>query len=104
MGILMFFVAIVYAVLQLGINGIIIYKATNGSLSLYFVLGFLLMVFVYLGIRAVIMRQCVLKVGKDYLFYVRFTCIDINFKKWLRTKFDFDSTWMEMSKSIFKKL
>jgi hypothetical protein len=40
MGILMFFVAIVYAVLQLGINGIIIYKATNGSLSLYFVLGF----------------------------------------------------------------
>jgi hypothetical protein len=27
------FVAIVYAVLQLGINGIIIYKATNGSLS-----------------------------------------------------------------------
>jgi hypothetical protein len=30
MGILMFFVAIV-AVLQLGINGIIIYKATNGS-------------------------------------------------------------------------
>jgi hypothetical protein len=25
---------------QLGINGIIIYKATNGSLSLYFVLGF----------------------------------------------------------------
>jgi hypothetical protein len=34
------FVAIVYAVLQLGINGIIIYKATNGSLSLYFALGF----------------------------------------------------------------
>jgi hypothetical protein len=51
-GILMFFVAIVYAVLQLGINGIIIYKATNGSLSLYFALGFLLlMTFVYLGIR-----------------------------------------------------
>jgi hypothetical protein len=25
---------------QLGINGIIIYKATNGSLSLYFALGF----------------------------------------------------------------
>jgi hypothetical protein len=61
MGILMFFVAIVYAVLQLGINGIIIYKA-NGSLSLYFVLGFLLvMTFVYLGIRAVIMRQVRLK-------------------------------------------
>jgi hypothetical protein len=56
------FVAIVYAVLQLGINGIIIYKATNGSLSLYFVLGFLLlMTFVYLGIRAVIMRQVRLK-------------------------------------------
>jgi hypothetical protein len=35
-----FFVAIVYAVLQLGINGIIIYKATNGSLSLYFALVF----------------------------------------------------------------
>jgi hypothetical protein len=34
------FVAIVYAVLQLGINGIIIYKVTNGSLSLYFALGF----------------------------------------------------------------
>jgi UDP-N-acetylmuramyl pentapeptide phosphotransferase/UDP-N-acetylglucosamine-1-phosphate transferase len=56
------FVAIVYAVLQLGINGIIIYKATNRSLSLYFVLGFLLlMTFVYLGIRAVIMRQVRLK-------------------------------------------
>jgi hypothetical protein len=86
-GILMFFVAIVYAVLQLGINGIIIYKATNGSLSLYFALGFLLLTFVYLGIRAVIMRQVRLK-SKDYLFYA---CIDINFKKWLRTKFDFDS-------------
>jgi hypothetical protein len=44
------FVAIVYAVLQLGINGIIIYKATNGSLSLYFAFSFLLMTFVYLGI------------------------------------------------------
>jgi hypothetical protein len=86
-GILMFFVAIVYAVLQLGINGIIIYKATNGSLSLYFALGFLLLTFVYLGIRAVIMRQVRLK-SKDYLFYA---CIDINFKKWLRTKFGFDS-------------
>jgi hypothetical protein len=61
MGILMFFVAIVYAVLQLGINGII-YKATNGSLSLYFAFRFLLlMTFVYLGIRAVIMRQVRLK-------------------------------------------
>jgi hypothetical protein len=61
MGILMFF-CIVYAVLQLGINGIIIYKATNGSLSLYFALVFLLvMTFVYLGIRAVIMRQVRLK-------------------------------------------
>jgi hypothetical protein len=82
------FVCIVYAVLQLGINGIIIYKATNGSLSLYFALGFLLlMTFVYLGIRAVIMRQVRLKVGKDYLFYIA----SILIKKWLRTKFGFDS-------------
>jgi hypothetical protein len=48
-GILMFFVAIVYA-LQLGINGIIIYKATR-SLSLYFRFFLLVLTFVYLGIR-----------------------------------------------------
>jgi hypothetical protein len=33
--------------------------------------------------------QVRLKVGKDYLFYITLTCIDINFKKWLRTKFGF---------------
>jgi hypothetical protein len=56
------FVAIVYAVLQLGINGIFIYQVKNGSMSLYFSLGFLLlMTFVYLGIRAVIIRQVRIK-------------------------------------------
>jgi UDP-N-acetylmuramyl pentapeptide phosphotransferase/UDP-N-acetylglucosamine-1-phosphate transferase len=56
------FVAIVYAVLQLGINGIFIYQVKNGSMSLYFSLGsLLLMTFVYLGIRAVIIRQVRIK-------------------------------------------
>jgi hypothetical protein len=55
---------------QLGINGIIIYKATKKFVSVLCFSFLLVMTFVYLGIRAVIMRQ-VSKVGKDYLFYIR---------------------------------
>jgi len=51
-------VSISYAILQLGVNAIIIYLDTNGSLSLYFVGGFLLlMTLVYLGVRAFVIRQ-----------------------------------------------
>ena len=55
-------IAIVYAVLQLGINAIIISKATNESLSLYFVGGFLLLLtFIYLGLRTFVIRQVQVK-------------------------------------------
>lgn len=55
-------VAVIYALLQLGVNTIIIYKAIEGSLSLYFVIGFLLlMTLVYIGIRVYIIRQVRLK-------------------------------------------
>jgi hypothetical protein len=67
----MCFVAIVYAVLQLGINGIIIYKATKAGCLCYFVLGFTVDDFcLFRFLEAKIMRQCVLKAGKDYLFYI----------------------------------
>jgi UDP-N-acetylmuramyl pentapeptide phosphotransferase/UDP-N-acetylglucosamine-1-phosphate transferase len=55
-------IAIVYAILQLGINAIIIFKATNESLSLYFVGGFLLLLtFIYLGLRTFVIRQVQVK-------------------------------------------
>lgn len=51
-------VSIFYAILQLGINIIIIYVDTKGSLSLYFAGGFLvLMTLVYLAVRVFIIRQ-----------------------------------------------
>jgi hypothetical protein len=57
-GILMFLLQLF---MRYSVRNGIIYKATNGSLSLYFALVFLLvMTFVYLGIRAV-MRQVRLK-------------------------------------------
>ncbi|CAM2919818.1 MraY family glycosyltransferase [Flavobacterium frigoris] len=55
-------VSISYAILQLGINIIIIYVDTKGSLSLYFAGGFLvLMTLVYLAVRVFIVRQLSLK-------------------------------------------
>jgi hypothetical protein len=55
-------IAIVYAILQLGINAIIIFKATNESLSLYFVGGFLLLLtFIYLELRTFVIRQVQVK-------------------------------------------
>jgi UDP-N-acetylmuramyl pentapeptide phosphotransferase/UDP-N-acetylglucosamine-1-phosphate transferase len=51
-------VAFFYAVLQLGINVIVIYMATKESLSMLFIVGFLLlMTFVYLGSRGIIIRK-----------------------------------------------
>jgi UDP-N-acetylmuramyl pentapeptide phosphotransferase/UDP-N-acetylglucosamine-1-phosphate transferase len=51
-------VAFFYAVLQLGINVIVIYMAAKGSLSLLFIGGFLLlMTLVYLGSRAIIISK-----------------------------------------------
>jgi UDP-N-acetylmuramyl pentapeptide phosphotransferase/UDP-N-acetylglucosamine-1-phosphate transferase len=51
-------IAIVYAALQLVINTIIIYTDSNESLSLYFVLGFLLLLtFIYLALRTFVVRQ-----------------------------------------------
>ncbi|MEZ7505833.1 glycosyltransferase family 4 protein [Flavobacterium sp. Arc2] len=51
-------VAFLYAVVQLGINVIVIYMATNGSLSLLFIGGFLLlMTLIYLGSRAIIISK-----------------------------------------------
>ena len=55
-------VSISYAILQLGINIIIIYVDTKGSLSVYFAGGFLvLMTLVYLAVRVFIIRQLSLK-------------------------------------------
>jgi UDP-N-acetylmuramyl pentapeptide phosphotransferase/UDP-N-acetylglucosamine-1-phosphate transferase len=55
-------VAITYAVLQLGINIIVIYCATNGSLSLYFSGGLLLgLTLAYLGVRTFVIRHLQLK-------------------------------------------
>jgi UDP-N-acetylmuramyl pentapeptide phosphotransferase/UDP-N-acetylglucosamine-1-phosphate transferase len=51
-------IAIVYAALQLVINTIIIYTDSNESLSLYFVVGFLLLLtFIYLALRTFVVRQ-----------------------------------------------
>ncbi|MEZ7497282.1 glycosyltransferase family 4 protein [Flavobacterium sp. Arc3] len=51
-------VAFFYAVLQLGINVIVIYMVANGSLSLLFIGGFLLlMTLIYLGSRAIIISK-----------------------------------------------
>ncbi|WP_016991216.1 UDP-GlcNAc--UDP-phosphate GlcNAc-1-phosphate transferase [Flavobacterium sp. ACAM 123] len=55
-------VAMVYAVLQLGVNALIIYVDKHGSLSLYFSGGVLLLLtLIYLGIRTFVLRQVHLK-------------------------------------------
>jgi UDP-N-acetylmuramyl pentapeptide phosphotransferase/UDP-N-acetylglucosamine-1-phosphate transferase len=51
-------VSIIYAVLQLGINSIVLYLDTNGSLSLSFAGGFLVLITsFYLVIRLLVIRQ-----------------------------------------------
>jgi hypothetical protein len=51
-------VSIIYAVLQLGINSIVLYLDTNGSLSLSFAGGFLVLITsIYLVIRLLVIRQ-----------------------------------------------
>jgi UDP-N-acetylmuramyl pentapeptide phosphotransferase/UDP-N-acetylglucosamine-1-phosphate transferase len=51
-------VSIIYAVLQLGINSIVLYLDTNGSLSLSLAGGFLVLITsIYLVIRLLVIRQ-----------------------------------------------
>ncbi|MBG6109849.1 UDP-N-acetylmuramyl pentapeptide phosphotransferase/UDP-N-acetylglucosamine-1-phosphate transferase [Flavobacterium sp. CG_23.5] len=55
-------VSVIYAVLQLGINAIVIYTDGKGVMSLYFAGGILLLLtLVYLMVRGVIVRQLMLR-------------------------------------------
>jgi UDP-N-acetylmuramyl pentapeptide phosphotransferase/UDP-N-acetylglucosamine-1-phosphate transferase len=55
-------VAFIYAGLQLGINGLVIYMNTKGYLTLFFIGGFLLLLtLIYLLIRKFVIRKMILK-------------------------------------------
>jgi UDP-N-acetylmuramyl pentapeptide phosphotransferase/UDP-N-acetylglucosamine-1-phosphate transferase len=54
-------VAFIYAGFQLGINGLVIYMDTNGYLTLFFMVGFLLLLtFIYLLVRNFVTRKMIL--------------------------------------------
>jgi UDP-N-acetylmuramyl pentapeptide phosphotransferase/UDP-N-acetylglucosamine-1-phosphate transferase len=54
-------VAFIYAGFQLGINGLVIYMDTNGYLTLFFMVGFLLLLtFIYLLVRNFVIRKMIL--------------------------------------------
>ncbi len=54
-------VAFIYAGIQLGINGLVIYMDTKGYLTLFFIGGFLLLLtFIYLLVRKFVTRKIVL--------------------------------------------
>ncbi len=54
-------VAFIYAGFQLGINGLVIYMNTNGYLTLFFMVGFLLLLtFIYLLVRNFVTRKMIL--------------------------------------------
>ena len=53
-------VAFIYAGIQLGINGLVIYMDTKGYLTLFFIGGFLLLLtFIYLLVRNFVIRKMV---------------------------------------------
>jgi len=56
-------ISVLYAVLQLGINGIVIYLDQQGVLSIALALVFLLgLTLVYLGFRSIVIRRIVAQI------------------------------------------